>query len=983
MPRGVTPPPFAPGAPKLWTIPPGEAFLDRLADTLAGRFDLRNDPAALADALIYVPNRRSARALAFALYRAAGGGAILPPEIRALGDLESDDPPTGAEEALAGLGPALSPGRRLGALARLVAAYYNAQGLALPPAGAIAAARELSGLLDQAALAGGVDWSRLATLVSETDLAVHWRRSVDFLAIVAEAWPAWLDEEGASEPFERRLEVAEAVAEHWRAHPPETPIIIAGSTGATPASRALMQAALGSPTGLVVLPGLDTDPDTDWTAIAAAPDHPQHALGAALATLGAKPPEAAMWPGAGALAGVEARRRLIHEALAPADATADWLTRLSAIAAPRPPAEFALAAFEGLSLIEAADEAEEARCAAVLLRETLETPGRTAALVTPDAGLARRVAALMRRWGVEITPSAGTPLPRTAAGSFLLLALDWALDPGDPAALCAVLKHPLCAADAAAVSELERGRLRGPRRWGGLAGVLDGPFKPSPIVRELATWLRRAWTAFEAAKATPVDAWAGLAETLAGGEDALWFGPDGAAAARWLETLSDVENQIGPLDLEGLRDVAAALATGETVASGEAGHPRLAIWGPLEARLQRADRIILAGLNEGVWPAIPSADGFLPRRFRPDLGLAAPEARLGLAAHDFAQLACAPDVVMLHAARRDDAPAIASRWIWRLKTLAEGALGRPAAAAALAPGPETDPRPWARSLLKADQTRDPKAAVPSPRPPVAARPKRLSVTRIDALQRDPYAVYARDILKLQPLDPLNAPVTPAHLGTAIHAALEGFETVAETGLDGLVDLLERHLIAAGEPRETVAGRRAVLRRTAAGYLAWRAARRPETLFLEVGGALDIEIAGAPFRLIAKADRIEATKGGLAVIDFKTGAPPTRKQIDAGLEQQMPLQGLIARAGGFDGVRAGGAELIYIAFRGACDIRPVAGPEEAAALADAAEAGLKTLLTGYANPAQPYYSKPIAQFEKAWDDYDRLARRLEWLGEDEG
>ena len=294
--------PFGKDAPRVWTIPPGTDFLGSLARVLADTFKLRERADALADAIIYVPNRRSARALTLALFDTLGGaGTLLPPDIRTLGDLESDEPPPVTETALAGLPPALSPAARLGVLAKLAAIFYAREyGHTLPPASALASARELSRLLEQASMGeASVDWSQLTGLVTEADLAVHWKDSTEFLSIITEMWPQWLRENNAGDPFERRQQAAEALVASWDAKPPIAPVIIAGSTGATPSGRLLMQAVTQLPKGLVVLPGLDTDlSEKSLAAVSGAPSHPQFVLVRTLKTLGISLGDVAEWPAA-------------------------------------------------------------------------------------------------------------------------------------------------------------------------------------------------------------------------------------------------------------------------------------------------------------------------------------------------------------------------------------------------------------------------------------------------------------------------------------------------------------------------------------------------------------------------------------------------------------------------------------------------------------------------------------------------------------
>lgn len=1016
---------FAPKAAKVWAIPPGADFLGSLAKTLALEFGLAQNPAALADALIYVPNRRSARALALALHRHAGGHTILPPDIRALGDLEMDEPPSGAEEALTDLGPALSPAKRLGTLAMLVMRFYAKREVALPPSSAIAAARELGRLLDSAALTGDVDWAMLPSLVEDTDLAAHWKDSVEFLAIIAQAWPHWLAENGATEPFERRLQVAKAVAAAVRAQPPKGPFIIAGSTGATPASRELMLAATALPGGLVILPGLDSDaPENMWAEITAQPengvpgepDHPQFSLAGTLRTLGLTARDVPNWPGIETDTHAIARRRLVHESLAPASQTADWLLRLEAMAAPDTKAAFAQKALCGLTVLEAADEAEEALLAALTMREALETHGQTAALITPDSGLARQVSAILKQWNITVPPSGGVPLGRTQAGALVLLVLQWALDTGDPVALTSLLKHPLVDAAPEAIAIVETAYLRGPRRWTDLSNLIDSlPARTEEANKSRHTRLPEAAATTAAALLAPLQKLAETAAILAdpdlpvtgahaaetlirlinslvGDETKAWSGRDGEAASRTLEAASEVTAALSPLSVRAFADILESLAASVTVPETAMAHPRLNIWGPLEARLQTADRIILAGLNESVWPDRPPADAFLPRQFRARLGLPAPEARLGLAAHDFAQMACAPNVVMLYSARRDDAPAVASRWILRLKTLSEGALGKTGAIAALSPAPEHDARLWASALTRDLQTAPPMMAEPRPNPPVAARPKGLSVTRIDTLQRDPYSIYAGDILRLKKLDALNAPLDARPRGTAIHKALEEFDIAPEAEQTGpaLHARFLAELRAAGEPEHLILANRAPYAKAASDYIDWWQIRQNDLrkAWPEIKGTITFSIEGDPFTLSGTADRIEQhTDGTCSIIDYKTGDGKSRKQIDAGLEQQLPFLALIAREGDMQDAarnaiaKAPAREFGYVSVRFSFEAKPITkGADDARELTDAAKEILIKLIAAYRAPDAIYLSVPrIAVKSKYNGDYDLLARRGEWAG----
>ena len=1003
---------FSPGGPKVFSIPAGANFLAELAATLARDTGLNDNPEALADALIYVPNRRSERALAFALHQAAGGKACLLPNIRALGDLETDEPPPSAEAALADLPPVISPAARIGGLTRLVMRYFEALETHLPAISCLAAARELATLLDQAALSGDVDWDALESLVPDAQLAQHWQQSVRFLQIITDQWPAHLDEATKMDPYARRYAAAEAMAAHWSQSPPDTPVIIAGSTGATPASRLLMQAVMQLSRGAIVLPGLDTDLDAPTLdQVDGAPSHPQFTLARTLSTLDLSPDQIRLWPGLRQSPTQTARRRLVHQALAPAQSTADWTANLTEISADKDAAGFVRQALEGLTVLDAADDNEEALLAAILMREMLEKPGQTAALVTPDAGLARHVSAMLKRWQIDVAPSAGMPLSQTVAGSLALLTAEWMLDPSHPVALMAVLQHPSSRFDEAIIKTLDKNFLRGPRTWQNWNELMahaqvradaddrwrtkltdDAIASVAALLEELSIVLN----AHSTDPGTPLsgEEWYRGISDLSGAIATAplpWAGEDGGALSTLFRELVELTEPLGDQAPSAWNELLQAEALAKSVPAG-AVHPRLAIWGPLEARLQTADRIILAGLNEGVWPAQPAADAFLPRVFRKQIGLADPDERVGLSAHDFAQLATAPDVVLLNSRRREDKPAIASRWLWRLKTLARGALGDDAAPV-LTPAPEQDPVAWLTQLEKAPDLPQGFSAEPRPKPPLEARPDRLSVTRIEQLVRDPYAIYCESVLGLRALDPLNLPPDVRVRGTAVHKALERFEHEAKDGdSEALLSLLEEELRRGGELEIDLIALRDKRRSVCDEYLEWRGANAHQVDGLpltEIRGTLTLNIQGRDFTLSGTADRIEKrTDGSLAILDFKTGKPPTEKQVRAGLSPQMPLQGLIAREGGFDEIgRARVEALTYLRFGtqfhvqdlGAGSTRAKLEAMPMAELIAEAETGLIDLLTAFANPDHPYLSAPRPERVQYESDFARLARRDEWTG----
>lgn len=976
--------------PRWFHIPAHRPFTDDIA---RGLLEALTDqgPEALAEALILTPNRRGARAMAEAFLRVAPGRAILAPQVRPLGDLEAGEPPFEPADLALDLPAGITPLRRRFELTRLVAELAP-----LIPGGiasatqAVEMADALGGFFDSLQIEEIAVDDKLAGLVDEAQ-AEHWRSSRILLETALERWARRLAELGLMDLAARRALLLRRLAGLWEARPPEGVVIAAGSTGSAPATRALLAAVAAAPRGAVILPGLDTElNEAAWGAID--PQHPQSALKRLIDLAGLSHSEVPAWPASNAPdpAGA-ARQRLMNEAMRPADATADWLPEINRLAA-----DGALRrGLEGLSRVRAAHEDEAAAVVALLLRETLEQPDRTAALVTPDAAVARRVAARLGRWGIVAESSAGTPLATSRAGALAGLVARAAIDPLDPVALLGLLKHPFVRLGSAEPLEVERGRirpvLRGPRaRDMAALRARAGAISPEAVA------LIEQLSAILAPLAESGDAPAERARRLCitmealceGGPGHPWVGPEGEALSRLLGGLMREGEVLPETDARTFAELLRRLMEAETVRAPEASHPRLRILGVLEARMVRADRVILAGLEDGVWPQPAPQDPFLSRPMRKVLGLPSPEQRIGLSAHDFVQAACAPEVILVDAERRGDSPAVKSRWLWRLETLARGAH-------------ETLPEraevlQWARTMDAPDALERP--VRPAPCPPLAARPRRMAVTRIETLTRDPYAVWARDILKLYAMRRPDETPDARERGTAIHAAFETFtqtwpRELPDDAADRFEALLMGALIEAGLAPEDLARERALAAEAARWVVDEERKRRADgrTLHVEVSGAWTLPINGVDFTLTAKADRIEALADGSAnILDFKTGAAPSKGQVETGFSPQLTLSGAILEAGGFAaiGARPTG-ELTYIEVRGRKPAGNVVirgkGGADSTALVSAAAEGLAELIAEYDHPAATYDSRTAPQFVNTYaSDYDHLARVAEWsTGADEG
>ena len=982
-----------PRGPEVYTIRAGLPFVDALAAGILARHS--GAPEDLPRITVLLPTRRACRSAREAFLRLSGGSPMLLPRLTPLGDLDEDELAiAGWQEAgLDGTGagfdppPAIAAVRRQLLLTRLVLALKQD---GTTPDQAARLATELARLLDQVET-GRLSFDRLADLVPE-EFAEHWQLTLAFLKILTERWPAILAEEGGVDGARRRNLLLEAQARTWREKAPAHPVIAAGSTGSIPATADLLEVVAALPLGCVVLPGLDRSADAaTWDAIvdAAGPQytHPQYGMARLLARLGVAPEAVKDWPAPGVAATTRARAELINRALRPA----------AADPAPRgvPSLDEALA---GVTRVDCPAPQEEAGVIALVMRQVLEQPGKTAALVTPDRGLARRVAAELRRWGVDIDDSAGQPLARTPPGAFLRLTARMAADEFTAVPLLAVLKHPLAAggrrplAFRRAVRRLEVQALRGPRPGRGIAGLRHVLPKDAPEAEGLLAALAEAAERFAGLLAGPPTPLAELVrvhvattEALAAtdtepGAARLWAGDAGEALAAFVAEVGEAAGALAPVPADSYPALIESLMAGRVVRPRYGGHPRLHVWGLLEARLQHADVVVLGGLNEGTWPPEARANPWMSRPMMERFGLPLPERQIGLAAHDFAQAFSAPTVVLTRSTRVEGAPTVPSRWLLRLENLVRGEGGDDAF--------RSDGR-WLQWLTRLDAADRPQPVpAPAPRPPVSARPRQLSVTRIETWIRDPYAVYARHILGLKPLDPLDAEPGAAERGQVIHRILDRFvrahgRALGDDAFDELVAMGRedfRNMMAWPGVRSFWWPRFERIARWFVDFERQRRARGVSTVATEVEGSLEVPGPAGPFLLTARADRIDRHDGGYAIVDYKTGQAPSWPQVKCGLAPQLSLEAGIAAAGGFAGVAPGPVtELAYVRLSGGRQ------PGEEKVLSDgvpgiASEAleGLGRRIAAFDEAETPYRSRPHPMLMRRPGDYDHLARVQEWL-----
>lgn len=1031
-------------AGRIVTIPPGVPFLRTLArclvdGSLVAGFDPRENPLLLTAATVYLPTRRAARAFAGEVVEAMGGKAVLLPSILTLGD-DPDDSIGFARQsdALTPDEAVIPEARRRAILARLVRGWtsqiaestrelFGDEDIVIPSSlsEAIRMAGELGRLLDQFEIEEA-NKTTLTQLRPADDLfgdsqrwAEWWQLTLQFLAIITEHWPAFLQEEGLTDAAKARRLALDARAEHYLQNGSDGPVIAAGTTGSVPATARLVSAIAKLPQGAVVLPGAEQDiSDKLFERLAATEragsqiglsTYAQFSLARLLRQLGVLPRDIPALDEPGAAA--KGRTKAISKALLPAEDTARWATD------EKPDA----AIFDDVCLIEAPTEREEALAISIALRETMETPEAIAALVTPDRKLARRVASELYRFGIEIDDSAGIPLAQSDAGLLVRQLTAATIGPADPVNLTAIAKRigRSCAEGQQAISPgdyFELAVLRGaimtplPGEYAGavgharrkLAGDRHAPVALKQLgdeawqdVLSLAAKIDTALGPLanlrEANDPQPLaDCFKRLGECL----DLLFDDDDdafadlaGGAQIRDMIAEHAALHDVGlELAASEFPDALEALMEPETVRSTARTHPRLHIWGPLEARLQHADMIVLGGLNEGTWPVQGRNDAFLNRPMRSEIGLSIPEWRIGQAAHDVQQLSGHARVVYSRSLRSENAPTVASRWLQRL----EVTLGEETFKAIKARGAR-----YLRLAGAIDESsaRLPKATRPAPCPPLELRPDRLSVTEIETWIRDPYAIHAKHVLQLEPLPPLLREADALLKGQIYHEIAERF--VADEGNGPLDEVAFEQVARAIFEREELPAQIAALwlpRVLAVGkpFAEWEARRRKavSASMLEAGGV--VEVGDTGFAVSGRADRIDRRNDGFVdIIDYKTSASPSTRQART-LSPQLALEAMMARRGGFGQEAVGEiGRLLYVRLRPGDKFRvddvTAGSATTAAELAKAAWQQLEQLVEAFQAPGQPYISRraPFAESETG-GTYDHLARVREWsIGELDG
>ncbi len=944
----------------IYNIPAHLPFSDMLAKWVLEKYS--GKPTELSRVLILLPTRRSCLALRDAFLRASNGTPMLLPRMQPIGNVDENILLASGKLKLIDMPPEGFEFRRLFIIAGLVQRYNNSR-----LDHALKLASELARLFDELEREQ-VDIRELAGIVTG-DFAEHWQVTVEFLKIISQFWPEITREEKITSPMHYRNQMLMALSQYWRETPPEHPIIIAGTTGSIPATAELIACVSQLPQGMIILPGFDTDANEEYLQHMEE-SHPQWGMYQLLAKMKLDYRDVQNIE----IMGNNERCKLLSEVMRPAELSQSWQNLTLDIKK----------ATSGMRHITCSNIQEEATVISLLMRDTVEHKGKTAALVTHDRVLARQVSAVIRRFGLTVDDSAGIPLAQTPITVFLRLIAKTAASNMDAIMLLSLLKHPLARVDMERIEFLEAVReyeLHVLRNSTVSNAIFDpANFDISDKTKGILKKIEQIFSAFtlrlskeELRLDDIISAHVKCAEEISGGE--LWDGPEAETVAGFLSDacMSATKCNVSTNIKTFYDEIFNTLLESRVFRPEYGGHPRLKILSPIEARMQSFDCVILGGLNEGSWPQSIAVDPWLNRPMRKATGLPSPDRETGLAGHDFFMLANAGEVYLTRSEKIDGTPKAASRWLTKLEVI----LKKFNAAEAI------DDTDWIKIAALLDLPGDIRPAPPpQPRPPLAARPKTMSVTHVETWIRNPYVTYASHILGLYPLQPIMRDLNGSDFGNAIHKAMEYFVNEYPTAFpeNARERLLEHgshvlHVLLRNERVKALWWPRFL--RIVDFVIEQEKERRPT--IKHISTEMEKRRKFEDFTLKGRADRIEEYQDGISIIDYKTGAVPFDSEIAAGLSNQIILLALIIMEAETSPAYKKIKSLEYWRLKGGNDkgeIRSV-NPDKILEYMETAEQGLRNLIAKYNNEDFPYLWRTIAAYTRYYTDYEHLARVKEW------
>jgi ATP-dependent helicase/nuclease subunit B len=972
--------------PRVSYIPAHRPFALDVARAILAQYG--DNFAALSQIDIFVPNRRSCRTLAEAFLAVRDGKPCLLPNIQPIGDVQEDDIALSDifTDTIDDIPPAIPSLERQILLGELIHKHRPD----VPPAHIFRLAAQLAALIDHVHTES-LDWTKLHDLVP-AELATHWNITVDFLSVLFEHWPLILQERGLIDPADRRNRLLQHKAHSLRNRKDPRPVIAIGSTGSIPATRDLLRTIAYLPQGEVILTGLDTDITEDvWEDIPET--HPQFYFKNLIEHIGIARGHVAPWSLLQDPTPTPSRTLFLAQCV-------QGTTAISAQTIDKH-------ALDGFQVARADNHQDEAKMIALKIRETLEFPQKTILLVTPDRSLARRVESELGRWDIQVNDSAGCKLNDTAIGTWLHITSQILQSDSTALALLSLLHHPFCrlgyhADEYRHAAELfERYILRGPAWAGGLLDIMritqerlthdhvkndlkDHPDHHANILtfaqrlhdiftplltrapQSLATWLEQHIILSESCARTDEIS----------GTDLLWRDEEGLHTAQALRDLMACAPLHSPLMNAMLyHDFISTYIGQQTFRPRYPRHPRVHILGPIEARFQQADVMILAGLNEAIWPRQAPHDPFMSQPMRDAFGLSPFRRRIGQAALDFYILSHTPHCFVTYSHTQNGAILAPSRWLQQMEIVLQhhhlsGLVDTP----------------LYRDLVKImdKPTNITPTARPSYAPPLSARPRRISVSDLALWRQDPYGLYAKKILNLRPLDKPDMDIAPRDWGNLVHMLIE--KTIIQTPFPLTLwhDLSHHALSTLALPERL--------------RIQWQSRLRLIGQFLAGNplayDVMDTEITGTykfheqDFVVHGRADMIMRRHGKATIIDSKTGTIPSWTQVESGFAPQLPFLALSLLQQGFHEIPATTEldTICYWGIKGKVTEDPIKIVPYTKNLHDLLERNrslVAYMIALFDNPDQAYITRPHAKYVSPYNDFDHLERTQEWSSQSSG
>ncbi len=984
----------------IYSIPPTQPFLDCLATNLLNEY--QNNLDKLADIIILLPTRRTCRNLQNSFLKISKGQSLLLPKIQPIGDVDAQElslslPHNQALE----IAPPISSIKRQLLLSKLIAAKRPDQSGSIEQD--LGLAQALAQLIDEIHTED-LDFKNLPQIVEKQEVAEHWQITLSFLEIISMFWPQILDQYGYCDASYYRNKLLSTLTQYWQENTPDYPIIMAGSTASIPAVSNLAKTIALMPQGKIILPGLDKYMDQSaWDILEEG--HPQATLKNLLSVLDISRDNVEEL--STQTKAQTTRLKFISNIMLPAASTDQWSNNTDK--------EFQQSLnndiTDNIFQYDCDTVQEEADLIALILRETAEDKEKTACVITTNRALSRRIIQRCKMWNIILDDTAGQNLKDTPLGQYLDFSLSIFTSNFDSISLLRFLKHNFTQIKniknfRQKVRDLEIDLLRGKPIQNGFQGLFnryktlinsDSYKKPSEgtllFLEDLKENLNPYIELFKTEKIhfnKILTAHLELSSHFFGYENTtLWSGEAGEAAAKLFSEIQEFGDDIGDVSLSDYQEIISHFTSGVTIRPKFGTHPRLQILGQIEGRMVQADRVILVGLNEGSWPKDPGHDPWMSRPMREKFGLPSPERSITLSSHDFAQAFCAPEVYLTRSTKMDGAPTVPARWLERMRTYL-GALKIDDKI--LRNGKHLG---YLSNLDEAEKIIP--INRPAPCPPLSARPTQLSVTYIDRWMKDPYSIYARKILKLEKLAPLNEVADAADKGIIFHEILHRFNKKYPSHLNDnsakdFIDVAQETLDEYQEISQSLSYWKPRLEKFAANYIQfeknWRA--QNQLISAEITGAIDFnKTENLDFILTARVDRIDRhADGTYAIIDYKSGGQYSYTDLKTGALSQLPLEGLILTEGNYKSLSVQEKNVGYLGYwkienskQSITEVKTKSFDETQNAIEET-KIGLINLITTYQDPETPYLAIPDLNNAPRFNDYAYLERVLEWAALDD-